>query len=68
VSVNDVALLISGTFPAFAVSGTDRSDPTLYETCLAPSTAEQDVVFAVVNTGRYALAWYECLTEGVVRE
>ncbi len=59
---------VFGVFPAFAVSGTDRSDPTLYETCLAPSTAEQDVVFAVVNTGEYALAWYECLTEGVVRE
>jgi hypothetical protein len=59
---------VFGVFPAFAVSGTNRSDPTLYETCLAPSTAEQDVVFAVVDTGEYALAWYECLSEGVVRE
>ncbi len=55
-------------FPGFRVSGENRSDETLYDTCLAPSTAEQDVVFAVVNTGEYALAWYECLTEGVVRE
>jgi hypothetical protein len=23
--------------------------------------------FAVVNTGQYALAWYACLTEGIVR-
>jgi hypothetical protein len=29
-------------------------------------TAEQDVVFAVVNTGEYFLAWYRCLSEGVV--
>jgi len=56
------------TFPAFAVSGENRSDETLYNTCLAPRTAEQDVVFAVVNTGEYALAWYACLTEGIVRE
>jgi hypothetical protein len=54
-------------FPAFAVSGENRSDETMYATCLAPGTAEQDVVFAVVNTGEYALAWYECLTEGTVR-
>jgi hypothetical protein len=59
---------VFGVFPGFVVSGTNRSDPTLYETCLAPSTAEQDVVFAVVKTDEYALAWYECLTEGTVRE
>jgi hypothetical protein len=55
-------------FPAFAVSGENRSDETLHAKCLAPRTAEQDVVFAVVNTGEYALAWYACLTEGTVRE
>ena len=58
---------VFGTFPAFALSGENRSDETLYNTCLAPRTAEQDVVFAVVNTGEYALAWYACLTEGTVR-
>ena len=55
------------TFPGFRVSGENRSDETLYNTCLAPRTAEQDVVFAVVNTGEYALAWYACLNEGTVR-
>jgi hypothetical protein len=55
-------------FPGFSVSGENRSDETLYDSCLAPHTAEQDVVFAVVNTGEYALAWYACLTEGIVRE
>ena len=55
-------------FPAFAVSGENRSDESLHATCLAPRTAEQDVVFAVVNTGEYALAWYACLTEGVIRK
>jgi hypothetical protein len=55
-------------FPAFAVSGENRSDETLHAKCLAPHTAEQDVVFAVVNTSEYALAWYACLTEGIVRE
>lgn len=55
-------------FPGFRVSGENRSDETLYDACLAPHTAEQDVVFAVVNTGEYSLAWYACLTEGVVRE
>ena len=59
---------VFGVFPGFAVSGENRSDETLYDTCLAPRTAEQDVVFAVVNTGEYALAWYACLTEGTVRE
>ena len=55
-------------FPVqFRVSGENRSDETLYNTCLAPRTAEQDVVFAVVNTGEYALAWYACLNEGTVR-
>jgi hypothetical protein len=50
------------------VSGENRSDESLHATCLAPRRAEQDVVFAVVNTGEYALAWYACLTEGIVRE
>jgi hypothetical protein len=59
---------VFGVYPAFAVSGENRSDGTMYATCLAPGTAEQDVVFAVVNTGEYALAWYDCLTEGIVRE
>jgi hypothetical protein len=54
-------------FPAFAVSGENRSNESLHATCLAPRTAEQDVVFAVVNTGEYALAWYACLNEGIVR-
>ena len=52
----------------FAVSGENRSNESLHATCLAPRTAEQDVVFAVVNTGEYALAWYACLNEGIVRE
>ena len=55
-------------FPGFAVSGENRSNESLHATCLAPRTAEQDVVFAVVNTGEYALAWYACLNEGIVRE
>jgi hypothetical protein len=55
-------------FPGFRVSGENRSDEALYDACLAPHTAEQDVVFAVVNTGEYSLAWYACLTEGIVRE
>lgn len=59
---------VFGVFPGFAVSGENRSDETLHDTCLAPRTAEQDVVFAVVNTGEYALAWYACLTKGTVRE
>jgi hypothetical protein len=58
---------VFGVYPAFAVSGTNRSGETLHATCLAPGTAEQDVVFAVVNTGEYALAWYACLNEGIVR-
>jgi hypothetical protein len=58
---------VFGVFPAFDVSGENRSDGTLAATCLAPGTAEQDVVFAVVNTGAaYSLAWYACLTEGVL--
>jgi len=55
-------------FPGFRVSGENRSDETLYDLCLAPHTAEQDVVFAVVNTGEYSLAWYACLTQGIVLE
>jgi len=55
-------------FPGFAVSGENRSNESLHATCLAPRTAEQDVVFAVVNTGEYALAWFACLDEGIVRE
>jgi hypothetical protein len=60
-----------GIFPAFEVSGENRtselSESVPSEVCLAPLTAEQDVVFAVVNTdGAYSLAWYACLTEGVV--
>ena len=55
-------------FPGFRVSGENRSDETLYDACLAPRTAKQDVVFAVVDTGEYSLAWYACLTEGIVRE
>ena len=58
--------LFGGAFPAFAVEGENRSDENLWTTCLAPDTAEQDVVFAVVNTGTYQLAWYRCLTEGTV--
>ena len=54
-------------FPAFAVSGENRSSESLHATCLAPGRAEQDVVFAVVNTGKYALAWYACLNEGILR-
>lgn len=53
-------------FPAFEVRGQNRTQVVPAEVCLAPGTAEQDVVFAVVNLeGMYSLAWYECLTEGV---
>ena len=57
-----------GAFPAFEVAGENRTSAVRGEVCLAPGTAEQDVVFAVVNTGSYSLAWYACLTEGVVRK
>jgi hypothetical protein len=57
---------VFGAFPAFEVAGENRTSAVRSEICLAPGTAEQDVVFAVVNTGSYSLAWYACLTEGVV--
>jgi hypothetical protein len=50
------------------VSGENRTSAVRAEVCLAPGTGKQDVVFAVVKTGEYALAWYACLTEGTVRE
>jgi hypothetical protein len=53
--------------PGFEVAGENRTSAVRGEVCLAPGTAEQDVVFAVVNTGSYSLAWYACLTEGIVR-
>ena len=57
-----------GAFPGFAVSGENRTSElgtgVASEICLAPGTAEQEVVFAVVQTGEYSLAWYACLTEG----
>lgn len=55
------------TFPAFAVSGENRTSAVPSERCLAPGTAEQGVIFAVVEAGELSLAWYACLTEGVVR-
>jgi hypothetical protein len=57
-----------GAYPAFEVAGENRTSAVRGEVCLAPGTAEQDVVFAVVNTGSYSLAWYACLTEGIARE
>ena len=54
-----------GVFPAFEVSGENRTSAVRGEVCLAPRTAEQDVVFAVAN---HQLVWYACLTEGVVRK
>jgi hypothetical protein len=58
---------VFGAFPGFTVSGENRSDESLHATCLAPGRAEQDVVFAVVQTGEYAMAWYACLNEGILR-
>jgi hypothetical protein len=55
-------------FPAFDVAGDNRSDESLAAGCLAAHSAEQHVVFAVVNTGSYQLAWYRCLNKGVVRD
>jgi hypothetical protein len=55
-------------FPAFDVAGDNRTSAVRGDVCLAPGTAEQDVVFAVVEAGEYALAWYACLTEGIVLE
>ena len=55
-------------FPAFEVSGANRTTAIRAEVCLAPGTGEQEVIFAVVNTGQYSLAWYACLTEGIVVE
>lgn len=52
------------TFPAFEVSGDNRTSAVPGEVCLAPGSAEQDVVFAVVEM---QLVWYACLTEGSVR-
>jgi hypothetical protein len=59
---------VFGIDPAFEVSGENRTSAVPGEVCLAPGTAEQEVVFAVVNTGTYAMAWYACLTEGTVRQ
>lgn len=56
---------VFGSFPAFDVAGDNRTSAVRGEICLAPGTAEQDVVFAVVNM---QLVWYACLTEGIVRE
>jgi hypothetical protein len=53
------------SFPAFEVAGDNRTSAVAGDACLAPGTAEQDVVFAVVDM---QLVWYECLTEGTVRE
>jgi len=53
------------SFPAFEVAGDNRTSAVPGEICLAPGTAEQDVVFAVVNM---QLVWYQCLTEGIIRE
>ena len=53
------------TFPAFDVAGDNRTSAVVADVCLAPGTAEQDVVFAVVDM---QLVWYECLTEGVIRK
>jgi len=58
---------VFGISPAFEVSGENRTSAVPGEVCLAPGNGEQDVVFAVVNTGTYSLAWYACLTEGVVK-
>jgi hypothetical protein len=58
---------VFNAFPAFEVTGENRTSAVRGEVCLAPGTGEQDVVFAVVNTGQYSLAWYACLTEGIVR-
>jgi hypothetical protein len=51
-------------FPAFEVSGDNRTSAVSGGICLAPGTAEQDVVFAVSDM---QLVWYACLTEGTVR-
>jgi hypothetical protein len=56
---------VFGTFPGFEVSGENRTSAVPAEICLVPGTAEQDVVFAVVDLdGARSLAWYACLTEG----
>jgi hypothetical protein len=53
-------------FPAFEIEGANLTTEVRGEVCLAPGTAEQDVVFAVVDAAGYRLAWYSCLTEGAV--
>jgi hypothetical protein len=58
---------VFGAAPAFAVSGENRTSAVSAGRCLAPGTAEQDVLFAVVDSGTLSLAWYECLSEGIVR-
>lgn len=56
-----------GSLPGFKVSGENRTTAVHAEVCLAPGTGEQDVVFAVAKVaGSYSLAWYACLTEGIV--
>jgi hypothetical protein len=52
-------------FPGFDVEGENRTSAVRAETCLAPGTGEQDVVFAVAEL---RLVWYACLSEGIVRE
>jgi hypothetical protein len=52
-----------GAFPGFEVAGDNRTSAVRGEVCLAPGTAEQDVVFAAAD---YQLVWYACLTEGVL--
>jgi hypothetical protein len=51
-----------GAFPAFEISGENRTGSIPAELCLAPGSREQDVVFAVADL---SLVWYACLTEGV---
>jgi hypothetical protein len=56
---------VFGTFPGFEVAGENRTTAVPFATCLAPGTAEQDVVFAVVDLdGLRSLAWYACLSKG----
>jgi hypothetical protein len=64
--IEDYRRVFGDVYPAFAVEGENRSGEHMATTCLAPGTAEQDVVFAVANTGTYQLVWYRCLTEGTV--
>jgi hypothetical protein len=57
--------VFGGAYPAFEVAGENRTSAVRGEACLAPGSAEQDVIFAVADL---SLVWYACLTEGIVRK